>query len=85
MIYSSSIYIACPYCSHLHNLSSRTLEEVFHAQNGKPFVVVCDLEEGGCDKEFVARITLSQKVSCYEISREPSILDICVDEEGNNA
>jgi hypothetical protein len=39
--------------------------DYLNAQDGKPFVMTCDNEEGGCDRYFVVEVTLSAAIKTH--------------------
>lgn len=68
MNYPYTISVKCPMCGHTNQVTDAWLDAI-HAEYGKPFVMTCDNEEGGCDRVFVAKIvfTPSVRTSTVEI------------------
>jgi hypothetical protein len=61
MEYTWTVHIICPMCGHDNKLTSEALK-LYNAKDGRPFVMTCDNEEGGCDRYFVAEIVLTPTV-----------------------
>ena len=54
----------CPYCEKLNSVL---------VEDGRYFqrqITTCDLEEGGCDKDFVVDTVVSISVECKKIEGE---------------
>lgn len=65
MEFYGTLSIKCPMCGYVNKLSHTSQKEYYHIESGKPFVMCCDSEEGGCDRYFVAEVTLSASVETH--------------------
>lgn len=61
MEYNRPVSIKCPMCGTINKLKPRLIEAE-NIRNGIPFIFLCDNENGGCDRWFVAKITLQPTV-----------------------
>jgi hypothetical protein len=52
-------------CGHENATNSIIVADNNHAEDGKPFIYLCDGEEGGCDRYFVVQIDLIPSVKTY--------------------
>lgn len=61
-MFTPFIKVKCPYCGH----ENRVLVEI---QNGiqKREVTTCDLDSGGCDKDFVIHPKVEVSADVYKI------------------
>jgi transposase-like protein len=65
--------VECPYCGKINSVL---------VEDGRYFqkqIVVCDLEEGGCDKDFVVETRISINATCKKIEGEfvkPSLIEV---------
>lgn len=59
MKYSFPITVICPMCGIVNTLRPEIQRGVI---DRKPFIVLCDGESGGCDRYFVAEVTLNVTV-----------------------
>ena len=60
--YLYDIRVKCPYCGFENVIKAKSVNNSYH-----PNVVTCDSEEGGCDRFFGVKITLSVITSVYEM------------------
>jgi hypothetical protein len=58
----------CPYCKH-KNPGSITLDHQF----GNRFIISCDSEHGGCDKDFVLTLKVKVEEKVFKIEGEENI------------
>ena len=64
MQYHRTISIKCPMCGFVNKITPAQ-SDYLNAQDGKPFVMTCDNEEGGCDRYFVVEVTLSAAIKTH--------------------
>lgn len=67
MEFRIKLIVKCPMCGHLNKMDSRAYYKV---EPGRPFIMTCDSEEGGCDRYFVAQINVVANVKTY-VYEEP--------------
>lgn len=57
--FADAVQIRCPYCGTDGYYSITSMDS--------PFVVLCDIESGGCDKYFAAKVKLTATVTTMAI------------------
>jgi hypothetical protein len=62
MNYDNTVSVKCPMCG-FENKLDKMAQDWYRIKDGDPFVMTCDSENGGCDRFFVARVTLSHNVT----------------------
>jgi len=64
---NQTLYVRCPYCG----FNTPTAIDVLRVAMGEGWHIVnCDLDEGGCDKEFAMRVEVRYDARVYEL-KEP--------------
>jgi hypothetical protein len=58
------VYVKCPYCG----LENRALTGIY----GGKELVVCDIEDGGCDRPFVVETTVVINIKTYILIEAPN-------------
>jgi hypothetical protein len=56
--------VICPYCKHVNRFKIGT--EAYQP----PEVVTCDVDEGGCDKDFVIKVYVDVDIKTLKIEAE---------------
>jgi len=64
MYLSTTLLVKCPMCGHLNKLDTKA-QQYYLVENDKPFIMTCDMEEGGCDRYFVCKIVLTSNIHTY--------------------
>ena len=57
------VEVECPYCQVVNKVDLGN-QQYIHTE-----VVTCNTNDGGCDKEFVAKVYLFAKVETYEMNK----------------
>jgi len=65
MIFNKSVSIKCPMCDHKNVISTYDLRNSLNAEEGRPFIFLCNLDNGGCDRYFVVQINLTANIHTY--------------------
>ena len=60
----TKIEVTCPYCGY-----KNTITRAIHAHN-KRDIILCDIEEGGCDKYFVYRPMVKIHADVWKIEEK---------------
>lgn len=59
-----TIIVKCPYCG-VKNKTKIELDGLFEKK-----IITCDLDDGGCDKDFVVKTKISINAECKKIEGE---------------
>lgn len=51
--------VKCPYCGHSCKM--------WLTGERRPLIMLCDSEEGGCDREFAANVSVRYEVQTFEL------------------
>ena len=64
----------CPWCGYKNKIAASP-------DDYKPHLVLCDIEEGGCDKYFVADVEWAASVATYYLTYWPGsdLLNRCLE------
>lgn len=60
--------LKCPYCGHVNDRVAIETDEVNRA-----VVFTCDVEEGGCDREFIYRPSVVLSIEIMKISEPVAV------------
>jgi len=69
MIYVDTVLIKCPICG-CHNNFDHKAMEYYRVQTNRQFVMTCDMDDGGCDCDFVVAINLVPHIHTFKIGDE---------------
>jgi len=69
MKFTDTVLIKCPICGHHNNFDYKAME-YYKVKKAQPFVMSCDMDDGGCDCYFVVEINLVAHVHTYKIGDE---------------
>jgi hypothetical protein len=64
MKYDRTLHVKCPMCGYDNKISEQQQNNL-GVKEGRPFIVLCDNEEGGCDRYFVVEVTLTAHVHSF--------------------
>lgn len=64
-----TLKVECPYCGHVNEIKTM-YQDIKGIQDGKPVVLTCDLEEGGCDVPFVFQVNWEPVIKTAKIDAQ---------------
>jgi hypothetical protein len=73
MEFRKALKVKCPYCQFENHLSDGW-QVVLHLEDGKPVVMTCDSEAGGCDRLFVLQVDYMPVIAVSRIEPQPTIV-----------
>jgi hypothetical protein len=68
-----ALKVKCPYCQFENELGVGW-QVVLHLEDGKPVVMTCDIESGGCDRPFVLQVDYMPVIAVSRIEPQPTIV-----------
>jgi hypothetical protein len=61
-----TVAVKCPYCDE-NILLDKDVQSHLQIEPGRPFVLTCDADAGGCDKQFVVQVDFRPVVAVERI------------------